>query len=706
MRFTFQNGDTPLPGYTIKRGVGHGGFGEVYYAVSDSGKEAALKLIQQHHEVELRGVRQCMNLRHAHLVAVHDVRENEQGQSFVIMEYMSGPNLRRLIDEADGALGEAKAVFFLRELAKPVDYLHDRGIVHRDLKPSNVFIDEGCVKVGDYGLSKFITASKHSGLTMAVGTVHYMAPEVGSGRYTKAIDVYALGVILYEMLAGEPPFDGESVGEILMKHLTAEPDLGDIQDPFRGVIAKALAKNPDDRPESAADMVSALLADSRVTELLEGEGLSDGRTIDIPVTISEADTADAEEIPSRSDIGETAQEVADLARKTARQAGKLIREGAAKARHAAAERRRRKHERLRRAADWRDRREWPLHVVQALVLCIALGTAGGILFGGPHSYAEWSGYLSLSVLACVLGILMARRIAATAQITQPWAIRLLTVGLCAPLLLCIGPVCGRLLARTGMVVLPTATFLFEHYIPFLLLLVLLLNWHARFRADRRWAISLIRTATAAFVGMILASIFLHGSLLWGACVGGAVSLIVQAVSPRYRDADVHEPEPHRPEQGGRGSSHLLAGLGLFMILIIAGFAAITLPRSSPVVLFVAAALLMFLLPHGVHGEQRRLLRSWLKAFAIGAFILCMLASAAFILVTALRAGGMGLALTSIPARVPALTSLFAVGSGRLAITGKGAILVGLAVLVFLLWPRKERRTGEAADASQDESAET
>ena len=104
-----------------------------------------------------------------------------------------------------------------------VAYLHDHGIVHRDLKPGNIFSEEGMVKVGDYGLSKFISCSRRSGHTESVGTVHYMAPEVANGRYGKEIDIYALGVMLYEMLTGRVPFEGESVGEVLMKHLRPGP---------------------------------------------------------------------------------------------------------------------------------------------------------------------------------------------------------------------------------------------------------------------------------------------------------------------------------------------------------------------------------------------------------------------------------------------------------------------------------------------------
>ena len=139
-----------------------------------------------------------------------------------------------------------------------VAYLHDRGIVHRDLKPGNIFCDEGVVKVGDYGLSKFISCSRRSGHTESIGTVHYMAPEVANGRYGKEIDVYAMGVILYELLTGRVPFEGESIGEVLMKHLTAKPDVSMLAEPYRSVVARALEKDPALRYRSAAEMLAAL----------------------------------------------------------------------------------------------------------------------------------------------------------------------------------------------------------------------------------------------------------------------------------------------------------------------------------------------------------------------------------------------------------------------------------------------------------------
>src|SRR5262249_39648173 len=125
---------------------------------------------------------------------------------------------------------------------------------HRDLKPANVFIENGVVKVGDYGLSKSISTSQREAQTQSIGTVHYMAPEISTGNYNKQIDTYAAGVILFEMVTGRVPFDGESAGEILMKHLTSTPDLSKVPAPWAGIIAKALSKNPAHRYASMAEM--------------------------------------------------------------------------------------------------------------------------------------------------------------------------------------------------------------------------------------------------------------------------------------------------------------------------------------------------------------------------------------------------------------------------------------------------------------------
>ncbi len=139
-------------------------------------------------------------------------------------------------------------------LARAVGYLHDHGIVHRDLKPANVFIENGVIKVGDYGLCKSISTSQRTAQTQSVGTVHYMAPEISTGNYNKQIDIYAAGVILYEMLTGRVPFDGESSGEILMKHLTSPPDLRKVPAEWVPIVTRALSKNPAQRYASMAEL--------------------------------------------------------------------------------------------------------------------------------------------------------------------------------------------------------------------------------------------------------------------------------------------------------------------------------------------------------------------------------------------------------------------------------------------------------------------
>jgi hypothetical protein len=262
--YRYQHGDRPLEGYTIQRGAGRGGFGEVYYALSDSGREVALKVVHTYEQIELRGIGQCMNLKSPHLVTIFDVKYGNDGRPWVIMEYVSGPSLRELLDAAPAGLGTQKAAFFLREIGKGLTELHDCGIVHRDLKPANIFFENGYVKIGDYGLSKLISGSQNSGQTVTVGTVHYMAPEIGVGRYDRSIDIYALGALLYEMLTGQVPYLGSSPAEVLMKHLNGTIDLSGIEEPFATVIRKAMAKDPAERYASVQEMVEAVFGTEHV----------------------------------------------------------------------------------------------------------------------------------------------------------------------------------------------------------------------------------------------------------------------------------------------------------------------------------------------------------------------------------------------------------------------------------------------------------
>ena len=184
MKFTFAPADQPLDGFTIRRAIHRGGFGEVYQATSDGGREVALKLLQNDLEVELRGVRQCLNLSHPNLVTLFDVRTDGDGDHWIVMEYVPAPTLSQVLSEQPGrGVGADEAIAWVRGIADGVGFLHSSGLVHRDIKPANVFGGPGeTVRVGDVGLSKFITPGRRSAQTQSVGTVYYMAPEADRGR--------------------------------------------------------------------------------------------------------------------------------------------------------------------------------------------------------------------------------------------------------------------------------------------------------------------------------------------------------------------------------------------------------------------------------------------------------------------------------------------------------------------------------------------
>jgi len=259
MKFTYRWGQRPLDGYTIKRGLGQGGFGEVYFALSDGGKEVALKLIRGHTDVELRGIGNCLNLKHPNLVHLYDLKTDPQGDRWLVMEFIQGEPLASILRRLPRGLPEAQARDWFLQAARAVDFLHDHAVVHRDVKPANLFIENGIVKLGDYGLSKSVSATQHS-QSSNVGTIHYMAPEVASGAYSKQVDIYACGVMFYEMLTGELPFKGDSWAEIAIKHQTDLPDMSGVPSAYVPILEKALNKKADRRYAGMSEMVRAIEA--------------------------------------------------------------------------------------------------------------------------------------------------------------------------------------------------------------------------------------------------------------------------------------------------------------------------------------------------------------------------------------------------------------------------------------------------------------
>lgn len=260
MKFTYRWGQQPLAGFTIKRGLGQGGFGEVYFAVSDGGKEVALKLlVRGRTETELRGISNCLNLKHPNLVHLYDLRTDEREDHWLVMEYVQGEPLSGVLNRNTRGLPVAQAKEWFLQIARAVAYLHDHAVVHRDIKPGNVFVENGILKLGDYGLSKTVGSAS---LTQSanVGTVYYMAPEVARGACTKQVDIYACGVMLYEMLTGELPFRGDSWAEVALRHQTDTPELNKLPGEYLAIVEKALHKKPELRYSDMEEMIRAVEA--------------------------------------------------------------------------------------------------------------------------------------------------------------------------------------------------------------------------------------------------------------------------------------------------------------------------------------------------------------------------------------------------------------------------------------------------------------
>lgn len=544
MAYTFKHGDRPLDDFVIQRAVGRGGFGEVYYAVSDGGREVALKYLRENPHVELRGVSHCMNLKSPHLVTIFDVKKSADDEYFIVMEYVSGPSLRDLLVAEPKGLGPQKAAFFIREIAKGLAYLHDRGIVHRDLKPGNIFYEEGYVKIGDYGLSKFISVSRHSAQTASVGTVHYMAPEIGTGNYHRGIDVYAMGVMLYEMLLGKVPFEGSSFGEVLMKHLTEQPEVDSLPQPFGKVIRKALQKDPKDRYQNIYEMVDDLLEVQDVKESLAGfnpaslsgavrKGIADEGWSPSPSPNPAPGPGPAawpKRTPSMMDVRRLPASVEKRLVKTSEKVEERMRKLEAK--HGAPP-----HKKHAKPVEDKPRRPGVAHqsartsaeVMQraglAAAMALGLGTVIGMAAGGMNRPEMMIAPITM-ILGLSGGVLLGCRLVPSLTrdpLTPNWVTWMcLTGGAAIPLFATATP----LIAFREEAGLATVAAL--------LVTTLILNWRKRISAGTHGQLSIGSAITAAITGGILTAIFTEGRPEQFSLIGGGVaaasSLVVQALA--------------------------------------------------------------------------------------------------------------------------------------------------------------------------------
>ncbi|MBA2297603.1 MAG: serine/threonine protein kinase, partial [Actinobacteria bacterium] len=259
--------DTLFDGrYQISRKLGAGGMANVYLAEDqDLGRRVAIKILDDRHARDDQFVerfrREAQNaggLSHPSIVSIYD-RGEAEGTYYIAMEYVEGRTLKELI-VARGPSPIGIAIDYTRQILSALRFAHRSGIVHRDIKPHNVIVDsDGRVKVMDFGIARAGT-SQMTEAGSIIGTAQYLSPEQARGApVDQTSDLYSTGIVLYELLTGSVPFNGDTPVEIAMKHLSKTPEPPSTHRPeiprdLDYVILRALAKEPSERYHSAEEM--------------------------------------------------------------------------------------------------------------------------------------------------------------------------------------------------------------------------------------------------------------------------------------------------------------------------------------------------------------------------------------------------------------------------------------------------------------------
>lgn len=264
--------------YELGPAIGYGGMAEVHRARDVRlGREVAVKILRQDLardvQFQVRFRREALasaSLNHPAIVAVFDTGEDQGPDGatpFIVMEYVEGQTLREIL-KRDGPLPIAQAVSVAAEICAALDFSHRNGIVHRDVKPGNVMVSsDGTVKVMDFGIARTVSDSSATMTSTAavIGTAQYLSPEQARGESVDArSDVYSCGCLLYELVAGTPPFTGDSPVAVAYQHVREDPTPPsqlnpDVTPALDAVVIKAMSKNPANRYQSAHDMRADLL---------------------------------------------------------------------------------------------------------------------------------------------------------------------------------------------------------------------------------------------------------------------------------------------------------------------------------------------------------------------------------------------------------------------------------------------------------------
>jgi serine/threonine-protein kinase len=282
--------------YELIEIVGSGGMATVYLATQESiGREVAVKVLPRifTHDATFierftREVQVIARMQHPHILPVHDFGENE-GQPYIVMAYLDGGTLSDHIDEGPMPLADTRRT--VRQVCDALDYAHGQGIIHRDLKPSNVLLDrQGNAYLADFGIAKVTESTAQLTGSGMVGTPAYMAPEMAQpGGVTALVDVYALGVTVYQMLAGRAPYEADTPMGILLAHVSSPiPDIRlvrpDLPNAVQEVINGSMAKMPEMRYSSPGVVAEALEAAASGAPLPVLESVPSGEGATVPMS--------------------------------------------------------------------------------------------------------------------------------------------------------------------------------------------------------------------------------------------------------------------------------------------------------------------------------------------------------------------------------------------------------------------------------------
>jgi tetratricopeptide (TPR) repeat protein/tRNA A-37 threonylcarbamoyl transferase component Bud32 len=257
--------------YKILEKLGEGGMGVVYKARDTKlDRHVAIKFLPPHLQADqtaktrfVQEAKAASSLEHPNICAIYEINETAEGQTFIVMPCYEGETLEERL--ARGSLGVSDALGIAGEVASALSKAHERGIVHRDIKPGNIFVTaDGVAKVMDFGLAKLVGQTKVTRTGMTVGTVAYMSTEQARGEEVDhRTDIWSLGVVLYEMLAGQKPFRGEYETAVIYSILNVEPEpvtdlRREVPVEVERVVERALAKVPGERYQTAGEFLSAI----------------------------------------------------------------------------------------------------------------------------------------------------------------------------------------------------------------------------------------------------------------------------------------------------------------------------------------------------------------------------------------------------------------------------------------------------------------